>query len=345
MIDYFEGTFSPELTADLLLLSKQLHRGPVDVALVQRVVLAVGRQPLARFGRVSAATGYYLRDHSPRTQTRLLRGFYSASLEPDAGAVIRRLPDMKYLYLSHHSGWAREAALKEIRGPADSAFWIVALAYRLNDWVPQVQVAAIDAFERTIRFTPPAIAAEAVIHLIGRAREWRRWTTGARVFQSFQWRPEVIAAVTAQVVASPTGPMVRVLRDLLRAKAIDGHLPEIVTRAVQPGVRAVALDVLLHGRAKWADGQQRRWVDRSMGRWRNEPRIVERSVARPAPFDDLLAIGAKDHSPLVRKVAASALIAHPDLPADPDAWARIFAADPNVRVRQRGQFFIDREAG
>ena len=85
MIDYFEGTFSPELTADLLLLSKQLHRGPVDVALVQRVVLTVGRQPLARFGRVSAATII-----CAITALGRKRGYCGASIPPLSSRMLAR---------------------------------------------------------------------------------------------------------------------------------------------------------------------------------------------------------------------------------------------------------------
>lgn len=342
MIDCYKGTFSPQLTADLQLLSKQLHRGPVDVALLRNVVEGVGRQPLATFGRASAAISYYLRDQDRPMRLTGWRAAFSFKGKPhSAEAILTRFPEMKYLYLLDHSGWVREAALKNIRGALDSPFWLVVLAYRLNDWVPQIRTAAIDAFERAIRFTAPAIAADAIIHLIGRAREWQRWTEGQRVFHSFQWRPEVVAAVAERIVSSPTGPMVRVLRDLLRAKATDGFLVEIAVQAVQPAVRAVALDTLLRGQARWADGQQRRWIDKSMGLWRNEPRIVERPVERPASLDELLAIGASDRSPLVRAVAASCLIAHHELSSDPVGWASRFAADQNVRVRQRGQFFIE----
>jgi hypothetical protein len=348
MVDHHEDTFPEVLTADLVRLSKELRFRAVDPALVARIVRALGEQPLGRFDRVSAALNVYLGFYAPPPKASFSDGWrrwFSAAAVPErAAGALNVAPGIEYLYLFHHSGWFREAALQKLHGGVTSPFWIAVIAYRLNDWVPQVRSAAAEAFDRTVQQAPADAIAKALIHLSSTARNWQRSTLGWQKLSALHQRSDVAGAIVRSIVGRPTGPLTRVLRDLLSSDAIDAHLLTIVREAVQPGLRALALQTLLNGEAKWPVGRRRRWIDKSMGQSRYEPCFASRPVQRPCSFETLLEIGAADRSSLVRQAAASGLIAHEEMSADPLKWAGRFASDAHVRVRERGEFLSKRRA-
>jgi hypothetical protein len=88
----------------------------------------------------------------PRAEGSLLHRLFPKSSELE---VLQRTPDLEYLFLFHGDGHLREAALKKMEGGAPNAFCFAAIAWRLNDWVPQVREAARNCALRVFPVTDP----------------------------------------------------------------------------------------------------------------------------------------------------------------------------------------------
>ena len=121
----------------------------------------------------------------------------------------------------------------------------------------------------------------------------------------------------------------------------DGFaLLDLAHDAAQPAVRAVALRALLRGRATWSVGYRRQWVDKSHDIFRLEPVLDSRDLTRPAPLLELLDIGARDRSAIVRKIVADAIIEHRrDVPGLRPLIEKL-AFDRNPGVRERIAYVI-----
>lgn len=336
------------LATDFLALARGMSSRRVNPRLVAQVVQGLGRQPLPAYTATAAAIVHHLEMFAPAGRSVALsvgswRGWPLPG--PSPVSLIARAPGIEHLMLFHASGYVREAALRAMRGTLDSPFWIVAVSHRLNDWVPQVRSAAFDAFGRTVLAAPTPALADAAIFLSGRVREWRRWGAEVDAFRNIVRRPAVARAIADHIAAASHGPMVRAMRSLMKESVVDPYLLMIARSAVQPGLRAAAFQALLDGQVKWAEGWQKKWLDRSFNLWRREPVYRTRALERPSSFDDLLAFAATDRSPSVRKVASRALISHADLASDPVKWAGLLGEDPNRAVREPARFYLERIAG
>lgn len=250
-----------------------------------------------------------------------------------------RLAGVEYLFLFHRSGWLREAALKRLEGPVRSPFFFAAIAYRLNDWVPEVRRSARDCAGRTFPATDPAIVAEAALFLLGRRSEWRRWQSGeAEMLDAAIARPGVTDRLAQLLMGATTGPMARTLGFALRRAEMDRHLPALATDAVMPSVRAKATRTLLDEEATWLDVAERRWIDKSMGLFRRGPGIGRRKLVRDGALEDLVAQAARDRSAAVRRLAADALIRHGTTLGNVSEVAAMLEGDRTRAVRERIEF-------
>lgn len=74
--------------------------------------------------------------------------------------LLLKTPGLEYLYIFHREGRIREQALDRIHGPIPNEFLVAAIAWRLNDWVPNVRAAARRCAERCFEKTAPQILAQ-----------------------------------------------------------------------------------------------------------------------------------------------------------------------------------------
>lgn len=321
---------SPEIHAALDRIGHRRGRGRD----VRAVTEGLGALPLHLYDRVARELGWRF-------------GRLGETRAKPAGftfvAFWRRPADIPaWFRLFDYSGYVREAALKELKGPAPNAFFIAALAFRLNDWVPEVRATAIEALRRTSRYTDPAILAEALLFLLLRSRDWERWGDGTTPLDVLLDRPDVATILAAKAGASVIGPQAKILRQALRTPAMDIHLPELLHRARQPAVRALALRVLAEGRIEWDVGRPsvKQWIDKSMGHFRLVRRRMHRPVVSPFNLAELVQIGAGDKSAQVRLAAATMLsLNYADIP-DGRALAERLAKDKSRAVSERAAFLL-----
>lgn len=253
---------------------------------------------------------------------------------------LRETKDLEKLFLFHRDGRLREAALHKFEGPVSSPFIFVALAWRLNDWVPEVRRAAAACAGRCFPQTSPAIAAKAALVLLLRRSTWGRWTDEHRLIDNELSRPDVAAELVTLVIRRATGPNATVLREALRTPWLDFSLPRIASEAVQPATRATAYQALIAGQASWPYGWRWRWVDKSIGRKRAETVFANRALTIDVPLEATIAQALDDRSGTVRSVAMSGVIRHHDRFPDAKIIARRFLADKARGVRERAAFIL-----
>jgi hypothetical protein len=305
-----------------------------DVAPAMTEIRMEARLWLQPIRIVSARWPWQILWHLP-SKLRVLRG-------RDQGDLLQTTAGLEYLFLFHGSGYLREAALKRISGPLPGPFFVAAVIYRLNDWVPQVRQAAVNCLARTAHLTDPRFVSEATLHLLVRIESWRRWRDEAERLGDVLALPQIARQLATDMADSTVGPMSRALRAALRRPALDPYLPGLLRSARQPSVRAVALRTLLDAKARWQSGMRKNWIDKSLGIYRLEPDWLDRPVESPLSVEELVEIGACDRAATVRKVAASGLIAHFDALPNAGVLAERLSGDSSRTVRERARFALDR---
>src|SRR6218665_2975473 len=105
----------------------------IDAGDDRALIDALGTLPLAAYYWVAKELVWRTNWRAPKPRSSLW-GRFRAWFSVERQVVRSPSPD-----LFHHSGYVREAALKRIDGPVPNAFFLVALVYRLNDWVPEVR--------------------------------------------------------------------------------------------------------------------------------------------------------------------------------------------------------------
>jgi hypothetical protein len=260
-----------------------------------------------------------------------------------AQTQLERVPGLEYLFVFHRDGHLREAALRKISGGLPSAFLFAAVAWRLNDWAPPVRAAAAECAARTFPLTRPEVVAEAAQALVTREASWRRWGDERAVLIGTFDRPDVAACLAEAIIARQTGPTARILQFALRGAGLDPHLERIAREAVQPAVRALAFRTLVDGYARWPEGWEFRWIDKSMGLRRQQTAFRQRPLGSPPARDLIIEAAAVDRSASVRKVALDGLIRH-DLegPQTRRIAARLLS-DPARSVRERAEFVMKQD--
>lgn len=257
---------------------------------------------------------------------------------PSDKELLLQIPDLKYIFVFHHDGRLRELALNRFYDGLPSSFFVSAIVYRTNDWVPQVRAAAARCLERVLPRTDPAIAADALIFLLDRMWRWQRWIEEAAVIDAVLGREDVAACLADTFRKAKTGPMGRLLGRALRQPAFEEHLLALSQSALMPSVRAFALQVMIEGKTSWQTGWVREWTDKTFGLSRTVPVYEARDIAMAFSREALLAQGARDRSAAVRKVAASAAIKYRATLGNLDEVVRLLANDKSSAVRERIAF-------
>lgn len=273
-----------------------------------------------------------------REASSIFKKWFGSKLTDDA--QLRRTPGLEYLFLFHRDGRIREAALRKIAHPIPSAFLFVAIAWRLNDWATQVRAAAADCATRVFPTTPPEVIAEGAMILLQRNNSWRRWDAERLRLDDAFARPDVAEKLANLLATRSTGPSATILRYALRNASMDDHLVRLAREAVQPAVRAVAIQALIDGFTSWPNGLRWRWIDKSMGVRRVET-IFEKRVltARPNRIVQI-ELGLRDQSAAVRNVAISSVIRYRDEIPNAERFAEPLLSDPSRCVRDRAEFVL-----
>lgn len=257
----------------------------------------------------------------------------------------RRPPEqtLTWLDLMSWDGFRRERMIRSIAGGLPNSFLFAVLLHRLNDWVPQVRAAACEVVPVAARATEPGVVATVLLSLLPRTPTWGR--TGPEEMDTLLdllTVPSVTEAVCAKLRHATSGPAATALTQALRRDAMDPHL-ETLTEAVQPAVRARAYRTLLDGRARWTDGYEYVWTDKSMGERKKVPAVKYRTLTARPSIEGVLTRALVDRSAAVRRVGGDALIAHRhDLGAMTTELAKRLAADPYPSLAERGRWLLDR---
>ena len=248
--------------------------------------------------------------------------------------------NLAWLFLFHPSGYVRVAALHRINTAPTSPFFLAALAWRLNDWVPQVREAARLCAERELPLVDAHVAATAAPYLLGRRIVWNRWTHEQNTLDKAFARKDVLEALATQLRIGTTGPLAACLRHALRFSDIDGYLLELARHARQPSVRALAYRCLISGQADWVVGFEWMWIDKVYFQRQRVPKLETRQIRTIEPAASLLREAARDKSATVRKTAADALIAEQCWLPDRENFVVQLAQDRSTAVRSRADFLL-----
>jgi len=265
--------------------------------------------------------------------------FRSKSSKPTPAALLSERPGLAWLLMFHRDGYIREAALRAIREPPASPFFVAAIAWRLNDWVEQVRDAASLCAGRVFPAVDADTGAGAAFYLLDRRLTWGRWDKEQALLDLLLGRPDILARVALQIRGESTGGLAGRLRHLLRYPAIDAYLPGLLAEAVEPAVRAVALKCLIERRVSWPTGFAWRWIDKVYGVRKRVLVLDHRGIM--APFKaDVVARGLSDRAAIVRRVAADAVIADPSSFPDIQEIIARMASDKSAAIRARAEFMV-----
>jgi HEAT repeat associated with sister chromatid cohesion len=312
--------------------------GNIDEVL-KSVVAQIGNQPPASIanadGEIANAAGLSWWQSEQSTLQRIFRPQTSES------QLLLKTLGLEYLFIFHRNGRLREQALNRIHGPLPSDFIVAAVAWRLNDWASQVRDSAVNCAKRCFDTTNPAVLARFFLSTLYQQASWGRWSDEERELLSRQLRRSDVTSELAQLMLTErNGPLPSALAYVSRFPEIDCHLESLAKNAINPGIRAIALRALIESETRYANGTQWRWIDKSMGQRRKEPRIECRQLTIAANRKELYLLGLEDKSAIVRRVALSGIIKFDRSELGYQTLAREYLADPSPSVRARAEFIV-----
>ncbi len=324
--------------------------GPEHARLVEAVKLYVtaqfGRPVLApELAAVLAITAYW-----PLVgldgKERLLRSLVSRELYElrlQSGQWREALP-VSWLDLVSADGFERERALQSLSGPAPDAFWLTVMMRRLNDWVPEVRAACQAKLREVALASDPQAVVAALVVTFSHWLSWRQLDEDSRAAAlQLLDSAAVLKAFVDRLHRSGAGPNAHCLAQANGAGALDPHLKQLASEAVQPAVRATACRWLMDGEASWVLKSRWVWTDKnqSQGRWNRE--MARRPLQHPIGTVDAMRIALNDPSPLVRRAVADRLIRALEHSTEPlTELAHRLATDPEPSIAERGRFALSR---
>jgi len=166
------------------------------------------------------------------------------------------------------------------------------------------------AFARLEAVLPRLSQADLVplcLFVLDRVTRWERG--GVDAAQMFAAHRDWPVIVKAAFLETTTGPLARSLRQLLRCPDYDWALPDLALRAQSVFVRAVAVETLLTGHARWTEGYDWVWHDKVFNLRQKVPRREKRAVEiSSATRAMVLRHAGQDQSAKLRSLAADYLI-------------------------------------
>ena len=156
------------------------------------------------------------------------------------------------------------------------------------------------------------------------------------------YREEVLDELGKQFLAPRSGKVGQCLRLILQRADFDIYLEKLALDATLPTVRAIAVETLLMGRARWFVGYRREWVNKVYGITRRIAEFETRNAEIDFEVADVLRAAARDKSSLVRRIAADFLISKREhLTAEMAKCSDALRNDKSSAVRSRIDF-LDR---
>lgn len=306
---------------------------------------ATGALPLLNLGRWEQVVRDELALAERPSSTK--RGGWLAFLSSNASSErcpLRRF--LSWLDLASGNGYVRERVLRTLAGPAPNSFFFALAARRFNDWVPQVRSAARETIPMLARTSDPKHVADALYVLLATWTTWGRLEdSGKDVLAELVSIDDVAALLVDRISSAAMGPAATVFSQALRSAALDKHLNRVATKAVQPSVRAMAHRTLLLRKAVWLTAREWKWTDVRYCQGRMQNIFGERAVDSTLDLANALNLALADHSSIVRRVAAHALVREVDSLGDAALpWAHRLAADEYPSIAERGAFVVQRIA-
>lgn len=337
MTAHAEAKLPDAVASALVTLAGTLDGVPAE-ADVDACIAKLGELPAHLVGQASGyISGAVQRVEWPNKKSSSVWPLFRSKTTP--AALLSERPGLAWLLMFHRDGYIREAALRAIREPPASPFFVAAIAWRLNDWVEQVRDAASLCAGRVFPAVEADTGARAAFYLLDRRLTWGRWDKEQALLDLLLGRPDILARVTFQIRGESTGRLAARLRHLLRYPAIDAYLPGLLAEAVEPAVRAVALKCLIERRVSWPTGFAWRWIDKVYG-VRKRVLVLDRRGIEAPPKTDVVARGLSDRAAIVRRVAADAVIADPSSFPDIQEIIARMASDKSAAIRARAEFMV-----
>lgn len=255
---------------------------------------------------------------------------------------IKRAEFLSWLELISWDGYKRERTIRALVGAAPNAFFFLMLLRRLNDWVPQVRLAAREKLLEIARATEVEFVVAALCSALVSWSSWGRIDCLDRqVILQLVSEKSVAQALIAKLISSGAGPMPSLFAQLGRTGILDDQLDTIASSAKIPGVRARAYRALFESRIIWIEGRKRVWTDLRYCKERSVPIIAQRTVVVTISILELLIKSAQDKSSLVRRISAEILIRDLDsIGSIAQELAGQFALDESRAVSERGLFAL-----
>ncbi len=258
--------------------------------------------------------------------------------------AVQQIPGLAEVSLFHQDGYVREAALQQLDTPLTAPASIYALFWRTNDWVPEVREAAHEALARVLPQTSADVIVPALKAALPRIASWGRWSqAGPEMITALAQRDDVASALVDDIIQSEGAALTVVFRELCKTPKVDPQLERIFRTAHQPHIRAMALQTLLSGKARWPLLQRRKvWIDKPSGRSRMELQFQSRDITVDTDVLGLLQRAVTDRASIVRKHALDGMIAlrhDREMGHTLDALVAELEDDPNSGVRSRVAFF------
>ncbi|WGS21149.1 MULTISPECIES: hypothetical protein [unclassified Bradyrhizobium] len=327
---------SPALHAKLSAVGKALGRSGSDQALREALadLATLPATEVVRASREIAWAAGLDWWRQPSLRETLLRWLSSEQ------TLMARNPDYAWLFLFHPDGRVRELALDHLETPPGSQFFFAALAWRLNDWVGPVRLAAQRCVQRVASQIPATVAADTAKYLLGRRLIWGRWHDTAASLDLVYGRDDVLSEFVSTLEKQPSGASGAHLRNALRFSSLDRYLPHVAEIAIEPAIRAVAYQCLISGRATWLAGFEWIWIDKVYGLQKRVPVFDTRDIKREHDRVFFIARGVRDKSPVVRRAVADAMISVRSQIDDEAPLVARLADDPNPAVRSRADFML-----
>ncbi len=247
-------------------------------------------------------------------------------------------------YLFHPNGHVRQAAIEALSPGHLTAFTIIVLAARTNDWVEPVRERALARLLDLLPRAEPYVLESALPVLIRRSPSWRRYRVVNGVVSSLPESElldqvftveEARSAAISMLSSLMAGPTTRIFRTLAKYRWIDPHLETLSLEARANGIRRAATAALLQGEVYWKRSPSPADF-RLPGR--PDPALEHRPLTIHPDIPRVFAAAARDRTASIRALAAEALIRlGPDaFPAE--TWEHL-KAEKRPSVRSRMDFF------
>lgn len=258
-------------------------------------------------------------------------------------ARLKRAPELAAFVACSHNGYVRQIAVRHLGRGLSEPFEVLALFWRLNDWVAPVRQEARDALARVMNETAPAVLIAALAPTLARMDNWGRWRDVRDVVDNWFSRAEVGAAVVERLSRGGSPGDSRLWEALIEHPASDSLLPEIAMGRASAPIRARTVQTILTGQARWLDRRAPYLgcdVYTGRIRIRYESRTIDPAVRAAFLTAPGLAALAADRSASVRLAVLDSL----ERRKPPANLARSTAAslvqDRSSRVRARADWIV-----